>query len=271
MRAYLRYLLVGALVAAVAGCGDTVSTSDIVPQSGHLVALTTTGEMIWLDPSHPDAIIGSVTPRAANATGVSFVALAYRPLNGGLYARGSNGGLYSVDPGLGSAALVGSQGLVFQTATKFAVAFAPGDRLRLVSNLGDNVRIDPTSGSVLGDLPLATTAEIGAIAYTQPSGSAPTLFAIDNTNKFLVRIGGEGGVPSPNLGDVFNIGSLGLADSAVTAAGMAITPAGQAYAVLRGSSDGVTKLYTISLTTGAATLVGPFGTGAQIRGLALAP
>jgi hypothetical protein len=62
----------------------------------------------------------------------------------------------------------------------------------------------------------------------------------------------------PNGGVVASVGPLNIAVDATSNGALDITPGGTAYAVLGG---GVSNLYTVNLTTGAATLIGPIGTG----------
>lgn len=148
------------------------------------------------------------------------------------------------------------------------------DRLRLVDDAENNLRLNPNDGSVTGtDVNLAYVGgdpNAGAnpavvhVAYTNSNNPAPantTLFGIDATTDALVRIGGVNGAPSPNGGGLTTIGSLGV--NTTSFGGFDIEPlSNQAYAVLR--IAGASQLFTINLTTGAATLVGTVGSGGLI-------
>ncbi|MBK6724989.1 MAG: DUF4394 domain-containing protein [Acidobacteria bacterium] len=85
----------------------------------------------------------------------------------------------------------------------------------------------------------------------------------------LVRIGGVDGTPSPNGGQVTTIGAMGV--NAADFGGFDIQPfTNQAYSALR--VGGNSQLYSINLTTGAATLIGAIGNGTNtIDGIAVAP
>ncbi len=89
-----------------------------------------------------------------------------------------------------------------------------------------------------------------------------------------MRIGGVDGAPSPNGGVLTPVGSLGLvAHSKVGGFDIeARTGAGFAAIEKRVSDvSGGTHLYTINLTTGAATEVGAIDDGAtKVRGIAVA-
>jgi len=77
-----------------------------------------------------------------------------------------------------------------------------------------------------------------------------------------VRIGGVDGNPSPNGGLVTAVGSLMVPIG--HEAGFDIDgPTNTAWAVMTEFFSGVVGLYTIDLSTGAATLVGPVGDGTQ--------
>jgi hypothetical protein len=151
------------------------------------------------------------------------------------------------------------------------------DRIRLVSSVNENLRIDPSNGGPADDTNLTFTAPatgpVTAVAYDRNfAGTAmTTLFGIDRGSSRLVRIGGVNGNPSPNLGAVTSVGLLGVAVDIGSEAGFDISgTTGTAYAAL--FVGGVARLYTINLVTAAATLVGTIGDGTlALRGFAVAP
>ena len=111
-----------------------------------------------------------------------------------------------------------------------------------------------------------------AAAYSNNvAGTAvTTLFVIDAVTGRLVRQGGPDGTPSPNLGQLTSVGFLGFmpADPFIH---FDISATGTAFAVINPGSSAT--LYTVSLTTGVATPLGPLGglSGATPAGLAVAP
>jgi hypothetical protein len=73
-------------------------------------------------------------------------------------------------------------------------------------------------------------------------------------------IGGVNGVPSPNGGAITTVGSLGLGTNLNENIGFDISGlSGVAFASI--TTGGLSRLYTINLATGAATLAGTIGTG----------
>ena len=145
----------------------------------------------------------------------------------------------------------------------FGVDFNPvPDRLRVVSDAEQNLRINVATGATIVDGALAYAAAdagagsnpgVAAAAYTNSVAgtTTTTLFDIDTTRDALVT------QAPPNDGVLNTVGSLGIGD--VTAvAGFDIGADGnRAYASLVTASG--TGVYTINLTTGAATLVAAAG------------
>ncbi len=205
-----------------------------------------------------------------------------------------------VDPATGTARQVGSPLELPVASVASGFDFNPAvDRLRLVST-ADNVRWNPvTFGLVDGDLLtggvqpdtdiafIATDTNVGDIpsvvgeAYTNNDvdGATPTtLFGIEAGNDVLVRQGANDGNAadvagggSPNGGRLTTIGPLGIPvdDGALDVA----TPTGGnvAWAALHRNVDTASGLYTVSLTTGAATLVGTIQAGDRLAGLTILP
>lgn len=205
-------------------------------------------------------------------------------LLGGIDMRPATGELYTYDATTDSVYVVSTSNanltLVGATATNMAQSpyvldFNPvPDRIRLINrNTAENFRLNPDNGQIAGtDTTLSPVTNMADIAYTNNVAGATvtTLYGIDNTTNNLVRIGGVDGVPSPNGGVVTTIGSLGIGSSRV--AGFEITPDGTAYLLVQNpGSDAV--LYTVNLSTGAATQVGvidDLGDGLAV-GFAFAP
>ncbi len=227
---------------------------------------------------------------SANLVGISF-----RPADGRLYGVGISGtteSVFTIDPGSGAAALVGSATPVvgsFGAAISYGVDFNPmSDRLRIVDGLAstgtniNNFRVNPTTGVFAGidsqldygllpggeggSAPLATIAHDRSVA----GATATTVFGITaGGTDSLVRLGGVDGVPSATFGDLTSIGPLGV-DTTFNA-GLDIDPAsGEAYAVLQVA--GTSGLYRIDLATGAATPIGKVAGGVVTFGsLAIVP
>jgi hypothetical protein len=214
-----------------------------------------------------------------NLTGIDF-----RPANGQLYAlavAGSVGRVVAINTLSGTVTPVSAATFVAPSGVFFGVDFNPVvDRVRYTSEVDANGRLNPDDGTMIlpdttlaylaGDPNMAANPSVVHVAYTQSAG-VTTLYGIDSTTDALVRIGGEGGIPSPNSGQLTTIGALGVAIA--SAGGFDILKnTTTAYAALRVA--GVSVLYSIDLASGAATAIGAIGpalSALTIDGLALAP
>ena len=107
-----------------------------------------------------------------------------------------------------------------------------------------------------------------------------SMFDIDSNLDILVRQGALDGNPlSFESGQLFTIGPLGVNTTSMVGLDIEQTPllcpcnnttlrTGAAFASLTSPGDSVSKLYTIDLKTGAATLQGTIGGGEVIRDIA---
>jgi Domain of unknown function (DUF4394) len=179
--------------------------------------------------------------------GETILGIDMRPATGQLYALGSTSRLYTLNMSSGAAAVVGTAPFTtLLSGTSFGFDFNPTvDRIRVVSNTGQNLRLDPNTGliaAVDGTLNPGTPA-VSAAAYTNNFAGATTttLFVIDAaTDKLYIQ-------NPPNNGTLVEVGSLGInigTDNGFDIGGRS----GKAYGVF--SIGGFTKLYTLDLTTG---------------------
>nr|MDQ3017230.1 DUF4394 domain-containing protein [Bacteroidota bacterium] len=147
--------------------------------------------------------------------GEKIVGLDSRPVNGQLYALGRTSRLYTINMASGAAAALGTQSFS-QTlnGTRFGFDFNPTvDRIRIVSNKGQNLRLHPVTGDIAvvdGGLNPGSPA-IDAAAYTNnyPGATTTTLYVIDYLQDKLYT------QAPPNNGtlNVVNTLSMNVADS----------------------------------------------------------
>jgi hypothetical protein len=253
--------------------GETVAQEFIL-------ALTTSNVLQRVRSDAPGTAISSVA-----ITGLQpfegILAIDFRPSSGLLYGLG-NSRLYTINHLTGTATQVGSG--TFSTplnGADFGMDFSPVSGLiRVVSDQRQNLRINPDTAQVVVDSTLmdpsmiAIPPEVVGAAYTNPftilGGSFTTLFGIDRDQDRLVRIGSANGTPtSPNTGQVAGIGPLGTLVGPGLC-GFDVAPSGTAYGSFHNTVSMTSALYSINLTTGAATLIGVLPGGA-IRGLAAVP
>lgn len=280
-------VLVLALIGAVAP-----GTAGAVPAAG----ITGVRTLVTFDTATPSTLqiraIAGLQSGAETAIGIDT-----RPATGELF-------IVTVPTGVFSSALVRTYKLNPVTASATFIGSVPNvvpgagdqpsgmdffpllDRIRLVGLNNENFRVNPNNGALSGDDPSLTytapaTGPVTGEAFDRniapgppgtpvPPGSQTTLYGIDvGSDRLVVQGGLNGGSPGGmNGGSITAIGPLGVAVVDNSDAGFDIASNGTAYASLRGT--GGSSLYTVNLTTGAATQVGALAT--ELRSLtALTP
>jgi Ca2+-binding RTX toxin-like protein len=248
------------------------------------VGLTPTNEIAFFDTTSPGSGVTTPSPVTGLISGDTLVGIDFRPATGELYGLGVNGTtahLYRIGRFTGSATQVGGaitipqSGGVAGAETSFGFDFNPVvDRIRVVANNGDNFRLNPDTGAVLGpDSALNPgTPVIAGAAYTNNlvGATSTTLYVIDSTTDQLFVQGGNPVPPgaSPNTGTLTLVGSLTVDTSSEV--GFDILTAGgtnTAFAVLQVGAT--SQLYNIDLVSGAASLIGPIDTAITLRDIAI--
>ncbi len=225
-------------------------TGIAIPTQPVAYAVAAANALLIFNPDTP----AMVTTKAFTglASGEQVLGLDLRPLNGQLYALGSTGKVYTLNASSAAATVAGTLSIPL-SGSDFGFDFNPVvDRIRIVSNTGQNLRFNPNDGSVVMDGGLNPgKPAVNAAAYTNNfAGTTSTLLLdIDVTTDKLYQ------QTPPNNGTLVEVGSLGI--NAEGSNGFDISGTrGVAYALL--TSGGGTKLYTINTSTGAATPVGDF-------------
>jgi hypothetical protein len=280
-----RALLTIALTVLVAGCA---ATGDVEgpPRKETIQALTQNMELLTINAGQP----GKVQRRIAVtglAAGDRLVGMDYRVAKGVLFALSRNGYLFTLDTGTGLLKPVSAKPIGTPLdGTAFGVDFNPvADRIRVVSNTGQNLRLHPETGAVAavdpalsyapGDRQGGMAPELVAAAYTynKQDEKLTTNYAIDRRAGMLVTQGTvEGVVPavSPNTGQLRTVGPLGL--GSIQDASFDIADiSGAAFAAIRVNSQAPTRLYLVNLTHGGAVALGIVGDGAPLIGMAVEP
>ncbi len=182
----------------------------------------------------------------------------FRPATGELYGLGSRSNIYTINTATGAATQVGTSSFTpALSGSSFGFDFNPTvDRIRITSDAGQNLRVNPNSGAVAGnDINLngATSSSVGS-AYTNSYAGATstTLYDIDSTTDALYIQN------PPNNGVTTLVGSLGVDFNSL--AGFDIHGP-NAYAVLNTDDGAYSGFYQINLQTGAATFLGEIGDG----------
>ena len=246
-------------------CGDGRSGHDSGNRADNLevVGLTFDQRLICFDEKRPEdaSTIGRIFGLVIDT---NLVGIDFRPANGVLYGLGNAGGVYTLSLDTAQATLR-SRLNVALAGTFFGVDFNPTvDRLRIISDVGQNLRANVDNGATSTDDPInytpgTPTNGVTAVAYTNNDSdpnTVTTLYDIDSTlDQVAIQAPPNTGTLNPTgklnvntTADVgFDIYSFVRNGSTVDARGLATLVTG-----------GQTGLYQITLFTGKATLSGTF-------------
>ncbi|NML67765.1 DUF4394 domain-containing protein [Hymenobacter sp. RP-2-7] len=285
---------VGTLGSANASSG----ISDIAVAIDRTVPATVTGQLAYalagtnlvtFDTAVPGTIRTSLGITGVDAS-QTLVGLDVRPATNTLYALGynaaatgttANAQIYTVNGATGVARAVGTAVRLELGMGSIGFDFNPTvDRIRVVGANRANYRLNPADGTISatdGTLAFAGgtgTPSIGAVAYTNSfmgasATSTTTLYDYDQgLNNLYTQA-------PPNDGTLNLVGSSGITvNSGTPNVDLDIySPAAgtnTAYLVANTGTSANTSLYTVNLTTGAATLVGAIGQGLAARNIAIA-
>ncbi|WP_338682146.1 DUF4394 domain-containing protein [Janthinobacterium sp. TB1-E2] len=280
---YAKLLLVSAVAMTLSACGGGSDHDDVVVTppppvvvAGDVFVLTASNKLLSFDRATPATIRTTATVTGLQA-GENLLGIDFRPADGQLYGVGSTGRIYTLNGVTGAATVkatlaadAGDATAPFTAlaGTEFGVDFNPvADRLRIVSNTGQSLRINVDTGATTTDGNInggAASTAITAAAYTNSfAGTASTtLFVIDGANATLYTQN------PPNNGTLASAVPLGVAATGV--AGFDIDArTNTGYAVM--TVAGARNLYTLNLaaTTAPATLVAAIGVTEELRGIAL--
>jgi hypothetical protein len=247
MRAAVACLAAGALaVPATAKAAD------------QLAGVTDGNNLVLFASDAPGEIRYSV-PLSGLAAGERIVGLDRRPATGGLVALGATSRIYAVDAASGAATAIGNPFTPALDGANFGFTFDPAaDRIRTVSDTGQNFRMNPETANVATDTNLQYAADdpgagtapnvIGA-SYTN-STTSTALYDIDAARDALVIQN------PPAAGTLRTVGALGV--DVIGPGGFDVSPfTNTAFAALRRAGQTNPELFQINLQTGAATAVGP--------------
>lgn len=265
----------------LAGCASTAPDEPAgAPRKQTVFAVTEAQQLIRFNAGTPRQI-DQRKPITGLAAGETLLGIDFRVSRGVLYGLTSAGRLVTIDTTSGAAKPVGSAPPAVLQGTRFGFDVNPTvDRIRVVSDTGQNLRLHPDTGAVVfTDPPLAPMADGGpvpkivgaAYTYNKTDDKLTTNYALDIGRGWLVTQGSVEGrepVVSPNTGRIGDVGPLGTGpvdDAAFDIADIDKT----ALAALR--KNGRTRLFLLDLASGRATLLGTVGDGGALRGIAIEP
>ena len=262
------------LLAALSGCA---LMQEGTPRKETVVAVTENNELIRFNAGQPGRVLGRAT-LSGMQPGETLAGIDYRVARGILYGLGSSGRVYTLEPKSGRATAIGQPMAAKLEGSQFGFDFNPTvDRMRVVSDAGQNLRLHPDTGALVqpdgrpayaaGDANAGRTPRLVAIAYTynKTNDKLTTNYGIDCAQGVLVTIGTREGVTpavSPNSGQLTTVGPLGT--GACLGASFDIADVDNAALAAIDS-----RFYLIDLATGAATRLGSLAE--PVRGIAIQP
>lgn len=250
-------LLMGATAAQAQVTAYAVTTNSLGVQ-----------QLVRFNPFSPNAVT------TVGATGVKLTGIDFRPATNQLYGYDGDM-LYIINTTTGAAA---AQFDVNNASGNVGFDFNPTvDRIRVVDASGLNMRLNQLTGATTvdgaysfaaGDANFGTTPSFTSVAYTNSDNdpaTGTTLYGIDRNLGQLITI------TNPNGGTISTVGSLGIgAFTGIT--GFDIFTSGgtnTAFFSAAFAGSGTSRLYTLNLGTGAATLIGDIGGGSIVEGLSI--
>lgn len=278
--------------ALIGGAGnDTLNGGDgndnLVGGGGSMLfGLTKGNVLVGFDAASPDQ---ATTIKVTGVDG-NLIGIDTRPADGMLYGVTDTNKIYTIDTNTGAATLKSTiSPIPFNAGQLSGVDFNPiPNLLRLVGSNDQNLRLNVDNGQVSdgdtiqagiqpdgtlfygkGDPNEGKDPNITAAAYTNsffpsPRAGRTTLYNIDSNLDILVTQGsanfqaGDPNTPiSPNKGQLLTVGSLGV-DISPTAGFDIVSPGNGINVTYLASGS---TLYSVDLTTGAATSLGTVGNG----------
>ena len=234
-------------------------------------AVTTGGELVSFNASAPGTILTRAAITNLNA-GERLAAIDFRPANNFLYGLGTSSQLYLVDPRSGAASRVGAPLATALAGNEFGFDFNPTvDRIRVVSDAGQNLRLHPDTGAIAavdGPLAFATTdanagrpPRVVGAAYTNPDTNPAT-----GTTLFVIDAGLDIGATQdpPNAGTLNTFMPLGADAGDVLGFDIGLT---RALIVVAPLSSSPSVLFDVA--NGARRNLGAIGNGETVRGIAI--
>jgi hypothetical protein len=235
--------------------------------------LTSGNSLVTFDSATPGIITGNV-PISGLSAGQVFRGIDIRPADGGLYGLSSDSRLYTINTATGTATAIGASGQFLLNGNSFGFDFNPTvDRIRVTSNLDQNLRLNPSNGALAavdgalayaaGDVNAGANPNIVGSAYTNSFNGATTttLYDIDSLLDVLVTQN------PPNNGTLNTVGSLGF--NTGENVGFDILSSGNAAFALLTADGGTSSFFSVNLASGAATSIGAIGNGLTIIDIAV--
>ena len=189
----------------------------------------------------------------------------FRPATGQLYLLTRASRLYTLNPATGQATLVATLSIPLE-GSSYGFDFNPvTDRIHIISNTGQNLRVNPNDGVAIADAPIKPGGlNVQGLAYSNSFTGATTtsLYVTAARNRALDSYTTLYVQNPANEGPFTEIGPMKLSFGYFDIGGT--TNTGYGFS----TSEFALKLYTLNLATGATTPLLEFG-GPVVLGFAV--
>lgn len=221
-----------------------------------LVGLSGNNTLVLFGSSNP----GKISSIKVSGVSGTLLGIDLRPANGQLYGVSDTHDLYTIDPTTGIATHASTLSVAFKGGPRSGMDFNPqADRLRLNGANAQNLRINVDLGATATDGALTYASRdrnagkspsVSATAYTNSIAGTDSTKTFDIDSNLDVLVLQE----PPNEGVLVTVGSLGVDFEPLSGFDI-VTNRGINTAFAASGST----LYTINLSTGAATKLGTIG------------
>ena len=276
-------LIFATLALSLAACSPTVT-----PPAGTLAyGLSSSGQLVTfgLENAGSSASSKAIT---GLASGDTLVDLDFNPNNAALYAFASSGQVYTLNVSTGAAT---PNTTPLTALSPFKSDFNPAaNRVRVFDTAANTYRLTVTPAPatspagtvtadgkltyVAGDANAGKTPNLVGAAYTNSyanSGALPAstaLYSVDaGTNTLNMHSTAAGSLPAGNFSTVATVGGLGL--TLGSSVGFDIVTSGGTGGTNSAYLVNDRALYSVSLTTGAATQIATLSTGLKALAVTL--
>ena len=273
--------------------------AEAIERKDVLVAITANHRLATFRADRPEELLSRV-PLTGLLPGEGILGIDHRVARGELFGLSTRGRLLRINADSGFITPIGA-GVKLPQARTFGFDFNPTvDRIRVVGDRGDNLRLHPDTGAQVdgqpdvegvqpdgalryadGDEQAGIAPRIVAAGYTynQDNDKITTNYAIDARLGHLVIQGSpEGATPvvSPNTGLLRTVGALGV--HSFDHASFDIDDVkNNAYLVTGRIGSTASRFYVVDLQTGQAKFIGLIGPARErdrlgtVLGLAVQP
>jgi hypothetical protein len=256
-------------------------------QAALVYALTDENDLLSFDSASPEDLLGARAITGLQSPNEDLVGIDIRPANNLLYGVSNFGVIYTIDPANGFATLVSAISTPL-VGSRFGVDFNPvADRLRIVSDVDQNLRVNVDTGVATVDTPLqygpgqinytGTNPSIVGAAYTNSYGPSPraapgtTLYGIDSVNdQLVIQNPPNNGTLTVVTGANGFLRGTGFGLTSVLGFDiLTVGPLSTGFAAVQYEDEGASRFYSINLSNGAPFQIGVIGGGDLIDGIAV--